>query len=405
MDADDPVDEGVISDADSDELELRIENARLERDVQEFLEKHHRNSEEPPGPRPRKGRAPRQGPFRSSRKEVEPRPDIKLRLTNVNAAFLRGDYDEAETLIHEIIRINAETYQAWVTLGTILEDQGRLADALTAKLYASFLRDKDDAAWIGCANLALALAGEDDHSPMLKTASMCFANAIKANPKNNEARLGRAEVNHRRGHIGKAVNQYSGILKRQPFEVDIIRKLAEACDASQLPEHIKKATAAYLDYIQHLRAAGPGESNVILWADISIFVDLLTSNGEYQAALFHLKSLARWRLSRQDETFWDAREEDDCEWDRDDSRRLQLPQYDPDLHTPQQYGLGLPLELRAQLALCRIKLGQVDESRVREPAILPRELFGVSDESRYIYHGLTQQSHRRPPPSKISRGL
>jgi general transcription factor 3C polypeptide 3 (transcription factor C subunit 4) len=363
----------AVSDADSDELELRLENAKFEREVQAFLDNHRASEDAPLRPKPRRGRPPQKGLFRSSRKEVEPRPDIKLRLTQVNGAFLRGDYAQAERMIHEIIRINAETYQAWTTLGTILEDQGRHLDALTAKLYASFLRDKDDAAWVSCAKLALELAGDDDGSPMLKTASMCFANAIKANSSNDEARAGRAEVNHRRGHLAKAVSQYSDILKRRANDISTIRKLADVCSATQNPEHISKATAAYESYMDALRHGDPAEHGNVLWADISIYVDLLICARDYEAALFQLKSLARWRLSREDERYWDDWTTDDREWDRDDDRRVQVPGFDPLLYLPRQYGLGLPLELRAQLGLCRIRLGHTEEFEV-----------GICDEHRLI---------------------
>ncbi|KAH6661637.1 hypothetical protein F5X68DRAFT_162044 [Plectosphaerella plurivora] len=357
----DHADDAAVSDADSDELELRLENARFEREVQVFLDSHQAEEDRPHRPKPRRGRPPQKGLFRSSRKEVEPRPDIKLRLTQVNGAFLRGDYAQAERMIHEIIRINAETYQAWTTLATILEDQGRHLDALTAKLYASFLRDKDDAAWVSCARLALELAGDDDGSPMLKTASMCFANAIKANSSNDEARTGRAEVNHRRGHLAKAVSQYGDILKRRPNDINTIRKLADVCSATQNPEHISKATAAYENYLSSLRHGNPAGQGVVLWADISIFVDLLICARDYESALFQLKSLARWRLSREEETFWDGWTTDDREWDRDDDRRVQVPAFEPTLYLPRQYGSGLPLELRAQLGLCRIRLGHTEE--------------------------------------------
>lgn len=361
--------EAAVSDADSDEMELRLENARFEREVRDFLDSQLAAEDMPSRPKARRGRPPQKGLFRSSRKEVEPRPDIKLRLTQINGAFLRGDYAQAERMIHDVIRINAETYQAWTTLATILEDQGRHNDALTAKLYASFLRDKDDASWVSCAKLALELAGDDDGSSMLKTASMCFANAIKANSGNDEARTGRAEVNHRRGHLTKAVSQYGDILKRRPNDISIIRKLADVSSATQNLEHVSRAIAAYEKYLDTLRQDSQTEHGVLLWADISIFVDLLICAREYQAALFQLKSLARWRLSREDERFWDDWADDDREWDSDGGRRAHAPGFDPLLFKPEQYGLGLPLELRAQLGLCRIRLGHVEEFEVSHTAL------------------------------------
>lgn len=362
-----------ISDADSDELELRQENARFEQSVQDFLDSYRDPDERPEPQRAKRGRP--LGKTGPRRKEVEPRGDIKLRLGQVNGAFLRGDYDEAERMIKEIIRINAETYQAWVTLATICEDQGRDSDALTAKLYASHLRPKDDAAWVSCASLALIIAGDDDQSPALKIAGTCFAQAILAQPQNLQARLGRAEVNHRRGHLIKAVREYAKVLEQQPHEISIIRKLADASEASQRTEDIQTAADAYATYFSHLRETSNTALGNIFWGDVSIYAELLGCLGNFFEAIVQIKFLARWLMSRDDETFWDDLQEDDREWDRDDARRAEVPGFDASAHGHDSYGLGLPLELRAHLGLFRLKLGHLEESSVRiEDAPAPNDL-------------------------------
>ncbi|KAL2753820.1 hypothetical protein ACRALDRAFT_1064970 [Sodiomyces alcalophilus JCM 7366] len=358
-----PEHDDVVSDADSDELDLRSENERFERSVQAFLASYQDQGRDPRAAGQRRGRRSGRGPGRPSVKEVEPRGDIKLRLAQVNRAFLNGDFEASERMVHEIIRINAETHQAWVTLATICEEQGRDTDALTAKLYASHLRPKDVEGWLGCAALALNVAGDDNHNPALKTAGTCFASAVLAQPTNVKARLGRAEVNHRRGHLAKAIRDYVIILDRHPYDISVVRKLAEVCETSRNPEHVRKAVGAYQRYFSYLKAAGALSGELgLFWGDISIYVELLACLGDYREAIGEIGLLARWLLHREDDTIWEEWREDDREWDLEDTRRLEVPGFNS-FYNPGLYGLGLPLELRARLGLYRLKLGDAEESK------------------------------------------
>ncbi|ROT38863.1 TPR-like protein [Sodiomyces alkalinus F11] len=357
-----PTYDDVVSDADSDELEIRSENERFEQSVQAFLASYQDQDGDRPAAQRRRGRRSGRGPGRPSLTEAEPRGDIKLRLAQVNRAFLNGDYNESERRIHEIIRINAETHQAWVTLATICEEQGRDTDALTAKLYASHLRPKDAEGWLGCAALALHIAGDDNQSPALKTAGTCFASAVLADPTSVKARLGRAEFNHRRGHLAKAIRDYIIVLERHPCDISVVRKLAEVCEASRSPEHVGKAVAAYQRYFSYLKTGALSDDLGLFWGDISIYVELLACVGDYSKAITEIGILARWLLRREDENIWEEWLEDDREWDLENTRRLEVPGFKPS-HSPSLYGLGLPMELRARLGLYRLKLGDVEESK------------------------------------------
>lgn len=354
-------DDVVVSDADSDELDIRSENERFEQSVQAFLASYQ-GQDSGSTPQRKRGRRSGRGPGRPSLKEVQPRGDIKLRLAQVNKAFLNGDFETSERMIHEIIRINAETHQAWVTLATICEEQGRDADALTAKLYASHLRPKNVEGWLGCAALALHIAGDDNHHPALKTAGTCFASAVLAQPTNVRARLGRAELNNRRGHLSKAIRDYLIILDHHPYDISVVRKLAEVCETSRNSEHVRKAVTAYQKYFSYLRASALNHEPGLVWGDISIYVELLACVEDYRKAISEIGFLARWLLHREDETIWEEWQEDDREWDVDNARRLKVPGFST-CYNSSLYGLGLPLELRARLGLYRLKLGDAEESK------------------------------------------
>ncbi|KAG8420461.1 transcription factor TFIIIC subunit tfc4 [Metarhizium acridum] len=127
-----------VSDADSDLEELQGDIAKFDESVREFLASHRGTVDVPRLSRgTSRGRAPR-GP----RKAAKPRGDITARLSKVNQAFLSGDYEQAMDLAFEVIRINAETHQAWTALSSIFRERGEMDRALSAMVYAAHLRQR-----------------------------------------------------------------------------------------------------------------------------------------------------------------------------------------------------------------------------------------------------------------------
>lgn len=207
------------SDSDSDLEELRGDIAKYDESVREFLSSHHGRDDSPPsgsrgGPRGRGTRGPR--------KAAKPRGDITARLAKVNQAFLGGDYALALDLVSEVIRINAETHQAWTALSSIFREQGENVRALSAMVYAAHLRPKDVAGWLNCASFALDMI-EEDESGNINTARLCYSAAIRAEPTNLEARLGKATVCHRQGHLAAAISEYNTVLRHRPQDLDVVR--------------------------------------------------------------------------------------------------------------------------------------------------------------------------------------
>ncbi|KAK1992952.1 RNA polymerase III transcription factor tfiiic [Colletotrichum falcatum] len=363
-------DEDTISDADSDEMELRGDIAKFDQSVREFLSSHHGGGTGDGGGdgegdigRPSsvpKGKNTTRSGVRGPRKAAEPRGDIKLRLAGVNQAFMSGDYARARNLVFEIIRINAETHQAWTVLASIFREEGLNDKALMAMVIAAHLRPKDFAAWMNCASFAMSLA-EAGQEGALKTALMCYSSAIKAQPANLDARLGRAEASHRQGFLSQAITEFSYVIERRPLDIDVVRRLAEACADSGGMEDVQKAVSAYKTYFSHARASDRGAEKEFSWHDVSIYVELFACAGDFATAITELKSLSRWLLGRQDDHRWDDCA-DDREWDRDDTRRAHFLSVDPCMYNPYAYGLGLPLEFRARLALYRLKIRDEQES-------------------------------------------
>ncbi|KAH7258069.1 hypothetical protein B0J15DRAFT_445207 [Fusarium solani] len=349
--------ESGASDADSDLEELEGDIAKFDESVREFLATQR--DEVVPSGATRAGYRGRGA--RGPRKAAKPRGDITARLSKVNQAFLSGDYSRALDLVFEVIRINAETHQAWTTLSSIFREQGDLSKALSAMVYAAHLRPKDVSGWLQCASFALDTIG-DDEAGNLNTARLCYSAALRADHTNIDARLGKGLVCHRQGHLAAAISDYKTVLKHRPYDLEIVRKLAEAClDNKQADTAVPSAIAAYKRFFDHEKS-DPSAGMQAPWHDIGIYVDLFAATGRYQDAIYQAKSLSRWLLGRDAETFWDNWQSDDREWDGDDERRLYVPEYTVGAWSPELYGQSFPWDLRARLAIYRFRLGDEDEA-------------------------------------------
>src|SRR5208282_3624918 len=130
-------------------------------------------------------------------------------------------------------------------------------------------------------------------------------------------------------------------------------------------DNVEAAKDLYRQSISFYMASDEIPGRVFGWSDINIYVELYAYVGQYDVAIKELKSLSRWVLGRQQDSWWDLVVGDDREWDADDSRRIQIQEFVPSHRKPQLYGEGLPLELRIKLGLYRLRLGNYDEAMVR----------------------------------------
>ncbi|KAL1897662.1 transcription factor TFIIIC subunit tfc4 [Sporothrix stenoceras] len=399
----DDIDE--VSDADSDYLELQADIARLDASRNAFLSEHLGpdavTSATGGGSATRKRRGPR--------KAAEPSVEVKFRLQQAHQLFMDNRYEDALEVLQEIIRVNAETHAAWSLLASINEDLGRREESLMAKVFAAHLEPKNVAGWLSTADFALAEAaaadaeepaeGEEDDDDdgaheeerqnrrlqNLQIARLCFSGAIRADKDNIPARLGKANVCLEFGQATNAATEYVRVLKRRPLALQVIRNLAEASyDSVRGSETIQAAIKAYRKAVAYLRGKSSAASHSYFapfltlddgeefsWMDITIYVELYAAMEQYEEAIAVLKNLARWMLGRggPDEAYWkevdknDDTKHEDGEWDRyDEPRRRKIPGFQPGRYPPSAYGEGLPVDLRAKLAIYRLKLGHEEEA-------------------------------------------
>jgi general transcription factor 3C polypeptide 3 (transcription factor C subunit 4) len=319
----------------------------------------------------------RRGRHTGPRKAAKPTPEIQYRLSTANDAYLQKDYEVATSVLFEIIRINAETYEAWTLLSTVFEELGDHDQALMCLVYAAHLRHREPGVWHTAA--AFALEGIDEldddlaREKRLATANLCYSAAVRANGKDVVARLGKADVLLQLGQATLAVTEYDRALKHRPFNIRTVRNLADAALDSKKPKVSSEvARDAYKRIVKHVLDTGSFEleEGELTWSDLRIYLEHFGILEQWEEAAKELKAVSRLLLGRRHETYWDRWWDDDREWDIGDERRRFVPEFEASHCLPEAYGSGLPYDLRARLYIYRMKLGQVHEAAVRQPGHL-----------------------------------
>lgn len=325
---------------------------------------------------PQASKAPRIVKKRGPRKAAEPTGDVKMRLNYATTAYMKGDLDEALGYVEDAIRINGEIHRAWTLLASILQDRGEAKQGLLALVCAAHLEPKIIDGWVHCAELALQLldSSPEDFEDVSKIGLMALSAAIRIEPDNLGNRQARADLYLARDSFKHAITEYEIILERTPFDLATLRGLVEA--AVQLSMTRKKGTEkpqyvardAYqrgIEFYRNEYELGSHDPALpFTWNDLIMYIELLHHLKQWGDVIDQTKRYARWLLGRRDEGFWDNLQ-DDREWDNYDHRRNEIvPDYAPGKHPTESYGLGLPLHLRAKLAICRLRLEHTDEAMV-----------------------------------------
>ena len=312
-----------------------------------------------------RGRGIKRGP----RKALEPDSGFKVLYSQATELFIARDYVGAEQSIQHAIRINPEIFAAHSLLSAIYMERGEKEQALTALFFGAHTRPTEKKVWADVAKLILERAG-DHHLSAVRDAIYCYNRIIGLDTQDLEARRKRAALNYELGNISQALADYSRVLSDAPEDVGVLRRLAEL--HTELGE-AEKAIAPFEAYLAHCQSLQPEVVKSFDWSDINIYAELCAISFEPQTAIQKVKAVARWRLGRLKERYWDEYNDDDREYDTEDMlRRTQVPQFSPGKYDRVSYGLGLPLELRVKLGILRLDIGggRVDD-HVKEAIVSP----------------------------------
>ncbi|KAH8909961.1 TPR-like protein, partial [Coniochaeta sp. PMI_546] len=391
--------ESVDSDVDSDYQELRAETAKLNASIEAFRTAQRLGADTSDGVDSFPGASqaaaaaaaagatsqPTRGRKLGPRKAAKPTPDILYRLSLATEAFHDKRYEDAHEILAEIIRINAETYDAWTLLSTVFEETGERKKALNALIYAAHLTPKIVSAWMNAGAYALEGIEEMEDGPerteRLQLARTLYAAAVRADTSDANARTTLADVLMSLGYAAAAAGQYQRALRYRPLNIRTVRNLADvALDAKDPRKTGPAAREAYRRVIEHCYEAGTNvvEEGAFEWSDLRIYLEFFGIGDEedWGRAASELKEVARWLLGRREERCWEGWDYDDREWDVNDDRRVLVPGYEPGRFPLQSYGLALPVDLRAKLVIYRLRLGQHQEAALHMECLDPKDERG-----------------------------
>lgn len=364
-----------VVDIDSDDERLTADIKKLDRDVAAFratMMDHDSDPEDMIDPslvvrkrgRPKgSGRTKKRKVGGGGGATIEPSLEIKIALGEASDALMRRDLDEALRIVEEIIRVNGETHEAFLMLSTIHQERGQTGAAIMAMCLASHLKPRDFHGWLTCAQFALSDDTEGSREQNLEIAQLCYSAAIRANPKSLKARMGKANCALEAGRSSVAAAEFVKVLRKRPHNMHALRCLAEAAfDTRSARKYVELARDFYEQAIVHVRGGGELQRGTFEWSDVTVYVEMCAFLERYSDAACALRSLSRFMIGRQDETFWDLYVDDDREWDQDEERRREVEQYVPNKYPYGLYGPALPLDLRAKLAIYRLRLGHKEEA-------------------------------------------
>lgn len=307
---------------------------------------------------------PRERDMGEGARRVDPGPEFSKYQAQATDAYLNGNYEEAMDNAVRAVEVNPEVYTAHYIIVRILEAQEQWRDAFEVNASAAVTK-RDFNLWTKLGHDILNFQGENRRSDDVERALFFYSKAISTNQWAYEARCAKAKLLEQIGDDGKARQEYKNITKKWPSDIGQVMHYAELCNQSLDPFEWEKATLAYKNaFAQYANQETFGDPEQ-QWTHLNIYLDLLERLRRWKDGACELKRLSRWFLGRKEDVFWDGWTDDDREYDLNhDPRRFFVWQFQQgrisrDLD---QYGKGLPIEMRVKLGQFRLNLGHDEEA-------------------------------------------
>ena len=326
-------------------------------------------------PKPRAyGKRPRGRPKGSGKRggwskgiKLGPRPTVepseefnRLHQQAMDAFIDQQDYTKALELIIQAIEINPEIFSAHTLLCEIYLTQGEQQKAVSALWMGAHAFPRDPFVWQQCIDTCLQRTTYD-RTIAWNQASYGLQQLLKLDIDDLDVRFQYASALAKVGRFQPCITQLTKyLLPKMPHNSSCL-KLCGEC--AQDLGRMNWALQNYEDTIEHYKKNGMKEDDAFEWMDVNSYSDLISkqqgdTHENIEEAIKVCKQLSRWLLGREQERFWDDVTEDDREFDaEDDPRRSLLDDFQPGGFEQEAYGVGLPLEVRAQLGIFRLRLG------------------------------------------------
>ncbi|KAI8939564.1 hypothetical protein NX059_003328 [Plenodomus lindquistii] len=312
----------------------------------------------------RGGKRGRSAGLRGPRRVADPGREFKELQRQANERFIARDYEAALGFAQKAIQLNPEIFDAWNITSEIYAAMGEEERSIAA-LIAGAPTKRDAGLWQFIIERINKLdpAQYPDYSEAAKTSAIlaCLNQIILLND-NYEARSHKLEIEARLGHASRCMVLGLKMLKTRKEQgedpdVEVLKIMAMMGTSSprQTRIHLGKLMTSFEEAIDVFTDMDRSPTdNELDWEMINIYLDLLDRKGDYSRGIQRLRSLARWKQGRREETYWDD-EKDDREFDlEDEPRRVAVPQFKRKSQDA-KYGQTLPLEIRIKLGLFRLR--------------------------------------------------
>jgi general transcription factor 3C polypeptide 3 (transcription factor C subunit 4) len=219
-------------------------------------------------------------------------------IAQANIAYIRGNVDEAISILHKIIKAKPDNAQVWSTLGMMHEERGDLKKSLQCLMMAAHLKQKDFEQWSRLGILSKKL-DYDDH------ALYCFSKAVSANPFDTDAIWEQAVIFQEKGMVEAAILQFESILELKPFNMRAVKELAKLYYSQGL---VGQAIDLFEKAIEFQGNSVPSESVTNLgndsdeeivgqvnpdrtkYEEINMLAELYLEANEFEKAIFCIKN-------------------------------------------------------------------------------------------------------------------
>jgi general transcription factor 3C polypeptide 3 (transcription factor C subunit 4) len=238
------------------------------------------------------------------------------------------------------------------TIAEVLIKKGRTEDALGA-LFVGVHATRDPEAWRYVVEKLLEIGPSTRETR--QRLQDCYSTLLDMDSEDYLARLGRMKNYRNSGQHTRARNECLNLLKRDPYDTEVLGHFAEVCFKLDEPA---TALPAYEKLFSYCLEQEDPEETRLSWQFLDFYADLLIQLQHWEVALNHIRTVSRWLLGRADEAYWDSLA-DDREWDAEDEpRRIRVSEFSPGIYDVGTYGQGLLIELRAKMGLARLGMGQ-----------------------------------------------
>lgn len=298
-------------------------------------------------------------------------------MAKANRAKLDNDVDAALDYARQAVGVNPEIYAAHSLVSELLRQRGEHELSVNT-LWVGAQSARTVEAWTLTAERMIELAGDERDRSRLKSAVDCFSEALKLGTFFKYDKDLEFEVRSRKFEIYKELNDSRGarmdcrnIIKQWPMKTYYLYEYALLCAAWGDTSELVKAKEAYdhaFDLYRDEEEFGEVGDPTDQWSHLNVYLEIVQDLGAPSEGIAAAKRLARWFLGRKEETFWDRYQDDDREFDESNDRRnlvgeFQMGKASRDMN---QYGLGMPVEIKVRLGLMRMKCGMEHYEEARK---------------------------------------